>query len=198
MVLGLVGSYRKGGTIDRAVSSVLSATEELGTKTKKIYLLDLHIEFCSNCRRCTQEPGSSPVRCYHNDDMWDLIQLFEKSDGFVLGAPVNFGNVNALTQRVLERLVCYTYWPWGQPSPQMRKSRHPAKRAVLITSSAMPALMGRCMTGSLRGMKLGAKAMGAKTVDTLYLGLSALQEQQPLNKKLTSRIQRVARKLAHG
>jgi multimeric flavodoxin WrbA len=195
MILGLIGSYRKGGTIDNAVTAVLSAVEERGVKAQKIYLQDIHIEFCSNCRRCTQEFGPNPVRCYHDDDMWDLIQLFEKSDGFVLGAPVNFGNVNALTQRFLERLVCYTFWPWGQPSPKMRKSAQSAKRAVLITSSAMPSLMGRFMTGSLRGMKLGAKAMGANTIHTVYLGLSAMKEHQEVKSKLLPKFQKAANKL---
>ena len=57
MILGIVGSYRKRGTIDQAVSSVLAAARTNGAETKKIYLKDLNIGFCNNCRRCTQEPG---------------------------------------------------------------------------------------------------------------------------------------------
>ena len=53
MILGIVGSYRKGGTIDQAVSSVLAAARTNGAETKKIYLKDLNIRFCNNCRRCT-------------------------------------------------------------------------------------------------------------------------------------------------
>ena len=56
-VVGIVGSYRKGGIIDNAVSSVLDGAQECGAETKKIYLLDKHIEFCANCRTCTQEEG---------------------------------------------------------------------------------------------------------------------------------------------
>ena len=38
MILGIVGSYRKGRTIDQAVSWVLAAARTNGAETKKIYL----------------------------------------------------------------------------------------------------------------------------------------------------------------
>jgi multimeric flavodoxin WrbA len=99
-VLGIVGSYRKGGTIDQAVSTVLAAAAAGGAATEKVYLLDSRIEFCTNCRNCTQHPGPDPGRCFLEDDMAGLIERVERADALVLGAPVNFGNVNALTQRV--------------------------------------------------------------------------------------------------
>ncbi len=47
-VVGIVGSYRKGKTIDSAVSAVLEGAQAKGAETKKIYLIDEHIEFCTN------------------------------------------------------------------------------------------------------------------------------------------------------
>jgi len=52
IAIGIVGSYRKQGVIDTAVSEVLSALQNLGVEIKKIYLLDYNIEFCTNCRTC--------------------------------------------------------------------------------------------------------------------------------------------------
>jgi len=52
-ILGIVGSYRRNGTIDALVQAVLSAAEEQGAETDKIYLIDKHVEFCTNCRTCT-------------------------------------------------------------------------------------------------------------------------------------------------
>ena len=40
-ILGIVGSYRRNGTIDSLVTTVLSAAEEHGAETEKIYLIDL-------------------------------------------------------------------------------------------------------------------------------------------------------------
>ena len=195
MILGIVGSYRRDGTIDQAVSSVLAAAQSRGAETKKIYLLDFHLELCRNCRLCTQEPGTTPGQCPLEDDMPQLIAVLENADGYVIGAPVNVGSVNALTQRFLERLVCYAYWPWGQASPGMRKADAASKKAVLITSSAMPAIMGRLMTGSLKGLKLGAKMLGAKPVAKLFIGLSAMQQHQQLPIKVLRKTDRAAEAL---
>lgn len=195
MILGIVGSYRKEGTIDQAVSSVLAAARENGAESKKIYLNDLQIGFCSNCRRCTQEPGGVPGGCHLEDDMPELIREIESADSYVIGAPVNVGNVNALSQRFLERLVCYSYWPWGQAGPKMRKNDAHAKKAVIITSSAMPALMGKFLTGSLRGLRAGARMIGAKPVATIYIGQSAILERQELGKSILRKAQSSAKKL---
>ncbi|HIP52649.1 MAG TPA: flavodoxin family protein, partial [Chromatiales bacterium] len=56
-VMGIVGSYRKGGMIDTAVSEILRAAERDGALVSKVYLLDAHIEYCKNCRKCMQSPG---------------------------------------------------------------------------------------------------------------------------------------------
>ena len=53
-VTAIVGSYRKGGTVDRVIDEILAAAREAGAETTKIYLIDKHIEFCTNCRECTQ------------------------------------------------------------------------------------------------------------------------------------------------
>lgn len=195
MVLGIVGSYRKGGSIDQAVSAVLAAAAAGGAATEKIYLLDSHIEFCTNCRSCTQQPGYAPGPCSLEDDMAGLIERIEGADALVLGAPVNFGNVNALTQRFLERLVGYSFWPWGAPAPKLRRKGLPPKPAVLVTASAMPAVMGRLFTGALRGVKLGAAAVGARPVATLFVGLVARQEHQQLPKRLLRKATSVGHKL---
>jgi hypothetical protein len=194
-VLGIVGSYRKGGIIDQTVSAVLAAAAEGGVATDKVYLLDARIEFCTNCRRCTQHPGPDPGRCPLEDDMAGLIARIEGADALVLGAPVNFGNVNALTQRFLERLVGYSFWPWGEPAPKTRRQGRPPKPAVLVTASAMPALMGRLFTGSLRGLKLGAEAVGARPVATLFVGLAATRERQTLPKRMLRQARRAGQKL---
>lgn len=194
-ILGIVGSYRRGGTIDSAVSEVLAAAEAGGAEVEKVSLLDLRIQFCTNCRRCTQEAGLEPGPCIHDDDMAGLIARIEEADALVLGAPVNFGNVNALTQRFLERLVGYAFWPWGRPAPKMRREGQPQKKAVVVTSSAMPAVMGRLFTGALKGLKLATDAVGAKPVATLYIGLAAARQRQDLPKRIVRKARHAGRRL---
>jgi multimeric flavodoxin WrbA len=196
-ILGIVGSYRKSGTIDSLVSAALSSAQEHGAETEKIYLIDQHIEFCTNCRNCTQEAGTDPGACIHHDAMAGILDRYLKSDGVVIGAPVNAFNVNAVTRRFMERLVCFTYWPWGQPGYTLRKKDR-GKKAVLITSSAMPGFMGRFFTGALRALKVTVKTMGAKPVASLFVGMSAQRKKPIVPDKALRRAREAGRKLAVG
>jgi multimeric flavodoxin WrbA len=195
-ILAIVGSYRKEGAVDQAVSEILASAAEAGAETSKIYLGDAYIEFCTNCRACTQQPGDCRGQCVIPDDMGGILRQIDEADGLVIGSPVNFGDVTALTKRFQERLVCYAYWPWepkGAPKP---RSKAKTKKAVLVTSSAAPALLGRLLLRSLRTMKQMAAILHAKPVGTLYLGLAgdrepilpegAVKKAKALGRKLAS------------
>lgn len=196
-ILGIVGSYRKNGIIDRLVTETLSSAEALGAATKKLYLADAHIEFCKNCRQCTQEPGTEPGKCVHSDDFNAILSEWKEYDGLVIGAPVNFFNVTAVTRKFMERLVCFAYWPWGQLGPKMR-SRNKDKRAVLITATAMPSFMGRLLTGAPRALQLIAETMGAKPVKSIFVGLAAQKERSAPSEKAIRQARAAGRQLVAG
>ena len=183
-VVGIVGSYRKGKTIDSAVSAILEGAKDKGAETEKIYLLDKHIEFCTNCRSCTQgkiEGGRG--KCVHNDDMDNILTEIDDADAVVLGSPINFDNVTAIMKRFVERLIAYTYWPWGKMAPVHRITKK-SKRAVTVTSSACPAFLGRIlMPGALGILGKAAKVMGAKVIKSLYFGPVAGREDSQLSEK---------------
>lgn len=193
-VLGIVGSYRKNGIIDALVSETLAGAEASGAGTKKIYLADMRIEFCRNCRQCTLKPGESPGECVQSDDFDAIMDEWSKSCALVIGAPVNFFNINALTRRFMERLVCFSYWPWGQLAPAMRLKKA-SKRAVLITASAMPAFMGRVFTGAPRALRLIAKTMGARPAGTIYAGMAARKEHMVPSDRLIRKARETGRRL---
>ncbi|RZM79639.1 flavodoxin family protein [Leptolyngbya iicbica] len=188
-IIGIVGSYRKHGTIDTAVSAILAAAEAAGAETHKIYLQDQHIEFCTNCRVCLQQPGPQRGTCVLADDMATILDELETADAFVLGAPVNFGGINALTQRFVERCVCYGYWPWGQKAPTLRQSQM-TKQAVLVSSSAAPGWLARRLTHVTKTLRQVAQLLGAKPIGTVWIGMI-----DPQNAQLSPRLQRQAQKL---
>jgi len=191
-IIAITGSYRKGGIVERAVEAVLQAAAEKGAETETIRLMDHPLEFCLNCRKCNQEAGQRRGACVQQDEVGEILDRIEAAHGVVLASPVNFFGVTAVTQRFIERLVCYAYWPWGKPGPALRvKDR--GLRAVLVTSSAMPAALGRVFTRSLSSLKRAAQTLGAKTVGTLFVGTAALHERQDLPKAILEK----ARKLGH-
>ncbi len=193
-ILGIVGSYRKNGTIDRLVSETLASAAALGASTHKIYLADAHIKFCVNCRQCMQNPGTEPGKCIHSDELGAILNEWKGCDGLVLGAPVNFFNITAVTRRFMERLACFAYWPWGQYGPKMRsKSRD--KKAVLITAAAMPACMGWIFTGAPRALRLIATTLGAQPVKTIFVGQAGQRKDAAPSHRAIRRAQAAGRLL---
>jgi multimeric flavodoxin WrbA len=194
-VVAIVGSYRKGGTIDRAVEEVLKGAREKGAETVTFYLTDQHIEFCTNCRQCTQAPGTERGRCVQEDDLEPMLKEIEAADAVVLGSPVNYFNVTAIFRRFLERLVGNAYWPWGNAAPKARKTKA-TKKAVLVASSAMPGIFIPFATGAAKALRVTAEMLGARTVGRIWIGLVGAEQHPRLSARTRARARRLGWKLA--
>ncbi len=193
-VTAIVGSYRKGGIIVQAVGEILAAAREAGAETTTISLMDKHIEFCRNCRTCTQSEGAGRGVCAIKDDMDAVLREIEASDAVILASPMNFGTVTAVTKRFIERLICLGYWPWGQMAPRNR-IREKKKRAVIVTASAAPAFVYWFISDIVGLLKTAAGLLGAKTVGVLFIGLAAGKQQPELGERRRRRARRLGKKL---
>jgi len=193
-VIAIVGSYRKGGTIDMAVQAILEGAREKGAETRTIYLTEKHVEFCTNCRRCTQAPGLQRGQCVQQDDLQAILDEVEAADAVVLGSPVNYWNLTAIFRRFMERLLGCVYWPWGMSSPQPRNTL-PVRKAVLVSSSAMPGFCIPLLTGAARALHVTAKMLGAKTVAKLWIGLAGQKPQQQLSARTLAHARRIGLRL---
>jgi multimeric flavodoxin WrbA len=162
---------------------------ERGAEVEVVHLRDYPIEFCRNCRECTQLPGDAPGECVLRDGMRNLVAKIEAADAFILASPTNVYAVTALFKRFMERLIGYSYWPWGAPAPKLRKKRA-TKRALVITSSAAPALIGRLFFASVKGLKATATLIGAKPVRAVSIGLAARVPDARLSRSDAHRIER--------
>jgi putative NADPH-quinone reductase len=176
-IVAIEGSYRKGRITDTVVEAILEGARAAGATTRKIRLSDQHIEFCTNCRTCTQQPGETRGKCPQEDDLEPLLQAVEGADVVVLASPVNYYNVTALFRRFLERLLGYVYWPWGQAGPKARTKRMP-RRAVLVASAGMPGFLIPIATGAPKALRLAAKSMGARPVAKMWVGLASQKPMQ--------------------
>lgn len=172
--LGIVGSYRKGGVIDTVVSEILDAATANGATAEKIYLSDKTINFCTNCRECVQAPGPDRFPCvvHKDDDVNDMFEKINRADTVVLGAPVNLGSVNALTQRFAERCIGSYYFPWGAKYPVLR-DKQKKRTAILVSSSAAPGFMNSAAfgNGAMMTLRTIAELIGADVIDEFKVGL---------------------------
>ncbi|VAX32273.1 Iron-sulfur flavoprotein, partial [hydrothermal vent metagenome] len=55
MILAINGSYRNNGITDQTVGAMVQAVETAGAEAEHILLREYPIEFCLNCRVCTQK-----------------------------------------------------------------------------------------------------------------------------------------------
>ncbi|HEV2326992.1 MAG TPA: flavodoxin family protein [Terracidiphilus sp.] len=194
-IVAIVASYRRGGTVDRAVDAILQAAREHGAETHVIHLTEQHIEFCRNCRECMQEPGEDRGKCAQDDDLEDILEEIEAADAVVLASPVNCYNVTAIFRRFMERLVGAAYWPWGAKAPVIRSKQRPRK-AVLIASAGMPGFLIPLATGAPRALQLTASSLGARPIAHLWIGLAAMAPSQPLSPRTIERARRLGFNLA--
>ncbi|HPR52145.1 MAG TPA: flavodoxin family protein [Deltaproteobacteria bacterium] len=193
-VTAIVGTYRKQGIIDTVIDEILSSARQEGADVSKIYLIDKHIKFCTNCRTCTQEKGVARGRCILDDDMISILEEIERSDAIILGSPMNFGTVTAVMKRFIERLACLAYWPWGMMSPKQRISTR-NRKALIVVSSAAPSILVRLQTGIVGLLKNASVILGAKPSGVLLVGLAARKQHQGINERTRKKARLAGRKL---
>lgn len=194
-VVAVVGSYRAGGATESAVEAVLEGARAWGAETRIFHLREQHIEFCKNCRGCTQTPGADRAPCAQEDDLESILREIEAADAVVLASPVNYYNVTAIFRRFLERLLGFTYWPWGQNGPKLRTEAQPRK-AVLVASAGMPGFLIPLATGAPRALRVAAGMMGARPTDTLWIGLTSGEPKYKLSERTRERARRMGAMLA--
>ena len=193
-VLIINGSHREEGVTDAVVGAMKEVLAAEGIDATEIVLRRSEIAFCGNCRHCTQEPGELPGKCEINDVMTcQILQQLEAADGYIFLSPTTFGTVTSYFKRFLERLTVYGYWPWETPAPEFRKPER--KAALCFSCCAAPSLLGRVMFSSISLLKKAARCVGAKTVDTLLIGLVAGEAHPTLSERDWRRIEKSTRKL---
>ena len=175
-VVAIMGSYRKGKTIDtlvdRAIEGVKAANQ--GAEIDKITLVDRDIQYCRNCGVCRKDDPAKPIaRCAIDDDMQEILPMMREADAYIFGVPIFEGTVNALTKTFLER-ICWTLakpgrWPVkGCPQPRTDTP----KRAIAIMSSGLiiPLLRRFCDDATPLIKSTIGDSLNAKLVGTLYGG----------------------------
>ncbi len=102
-VLGLFGSPRRGGNSDLLLEEMLRGAQSREAEIEKIFLSELDISGCRECRRCEIDGN-----CVIQDQMQKLYPKLLQADHVILASPIFFYGVTAQAKRMIDR--CQALW----------------------------------------------------------------------------------------
>jgi len=120
LVLGLVGSPRKGGNTDLLVSKILEGARASNHSTEKMYLYTLDIAPCIDCRNCQK----GKFQCALTDDMQLLYPKLESADMIVFGTPLYWYGASGKMKLMIDRL-----------RPYVASGKLKGKKAIVVVPS---------------------------------------------------------------
>ena len=205
-ILAIMGSYRKGKTIDTLIDKAIEGAKATNSELEieKITLVDQKIEFCMGCMTCFKDDLSKEMaKCVIRDDMDSLNPKILEVEGYIFGTPVFMAHETAIMKQFLER-IC---WIFGKPAQKRRKVVIPKqcpeprsnqkKKAIIITSSGIikPRWKKFCDDATPLIKDTIGDSLNAKVVGTMYAGAvmkygveKYYDQAYELGKKLASEI----------
>lgn len=134
-ILGIVGSYRKGGNTDLITDAILSGAARRGAEIEKIFIDDLKIGSCRGCMDCRKEGI-----CCQEDDVAELVAKIDRADGVVFGSPIygNYitGQAKVLLDRMMGVINKTSYLPGKGPVKVSRLEAKKRNILILMTIGA--------------------------------------------------------------
>lgn len=175
-IVAIMGSYRKGKTIDTLMDKVIEGVKNGNSAAvvEKICLIDRDIQYCKNCMLCRKDdPAKAIAKCPIKDDMQEIYPLLDAADAYIFGTPVNMGAVTAVMKTFLER-ICWTLArPGMRPVKGCPEPRsHQAKKAIAVVSSGIIAPLFRrwCDDATPLIKSVCRDSLNARLVGSLYAG----------------------------
>ncbi|MBQ1862765.1 MAG: flavodoxin family protein [Clostridia bacterium] len=102
-VLLINGSPHKNGCTATALEEMNGVFAANGVETEILHIGGKAIRGCAACQACDKLG-----RCVFDDEVNKAAEIFEKSDGLVVGSPVYYGSPNGTVLSFLDRLFYST------------------------------------------------------------------------------------------
>ncbi len=186
LVLGLLGSPRKGGNTETLLAAALDGVREAGGRGELVRLNDLSFSPCQNCDGCV-ETG----RCVLDDDLTPLYDRCDAAAGIIFASPIYFYGITAQAKAFVDRMQALWIRKYRLSLP-----RPPERPAVFLS------------VGGTRGAKLfqGAKlevryaldAMGFRYAGELLVSGVDARGAMARRKEELARAVALGRDLARG
>jgi len=107
LVLGLLGSPRRGGNSESLLDAALDGARHSDARTEKVVLNQIEISACQGCNRCL-DTGE----CVVLDGMTQVYRLLDEADAVIIASPIYFSGLTAQTKLMIDRCQCL--WARGE------------------------------------------------------------------------------------
>ena len=188
IILGILGSPRLNGKCSKLLQEVLSGAESQGAGAQRIDLIKCNIKHCMGCCRCmTTDPELEIGRCPLKDDMATLLEMYTKSNGYVLASPVYDVAITALMKKFLERKMPLFYRPkeaYATISAPRTPCAFKKKTVMIVTGNCgdeYRELMGDPCFEMLESQLMVEQI---ETIEKLYVGGVENMTEETFRKKL--------------
>ena len=172
-------AYQKGTVTDQIMGEMFTNLQNLGVKCEMLTMREESFTACIHCRVCTQCSDALPGECVNQDTMNEIVHKIEAADAYVIATPAKFQTTSKVFKTFFNRLLVYSYWPFGAKEPLPKKERV-TKKAVLISAFPIPNFIARIYSKTMNQLKKSARLIGAEPIDTVYLGMAPMSLLRPL------------------
>lgn len=102
LVLGIVGSPRKGGNTEIIVENALEAARSVGAETEIVLLSEKHVEPCTACGVC-----GKTGECVIDDDFMHVFERMAAADGIIMASPSYYESMTSQMKALIDRAGTY-------------------------------------------------------------------------------------------
>ena len=102
LVIGIVGSPRRGGNTELVVKNALEAAKSVGADTDMIRLAEKRVEPCTACGAC-----GKTGKCVIDDDFMEVFERMSEADGLLFASPSYFESMSPQMKALIDRTGYY-------------------------------------------------------------------------------------------
>ena len=98
VVLGIVGSPRKGGNTEILVENALEAARSVGAETEIVLLSEQSVKPCTACDVC-----GKTGECVIDDDFMYVFERMAAADGIIMASPSYYESMSSQMKALIDR-----------------------------------------------------------------------------------------------
>ena len=134
-IMAINGSPRKMWNSDKLLLSWVDGFSSVcnNADIEVVNLYDLTFTGCRSCFACKLKEGKFFGTCPVNDGIHDILADIRHADAVAIAAPIYFGDINAYTKCLLERMI-FSVMTYGNPPRNMVEN--PVEFTMLYTMNA--------------------------------------------------------------